>query len=102
MLGVEIKFPGLSEGIIGIEALLGNPEGMFKTDKNSNERKQRRYIELSIHKAMNILHKRKKTTTKTTRKTTTTRTNKRKTNILEQNYLQNLPCYLFEIFTFFP
>src|SRR6266567_5238179 len=35
MLGVEIKFPGLCEAIIEIGALLGNPERMFKTDKDS-------------------------------------------------------------------
>jgi len=34
MLGLEIKFPGLGEAIIGSEALLGNPEGMLKTDEN--------------------------------------------------------------------
>jgi hypothetical protein len=34
-LGLNIKFPGLGEGIIGMGALLGNPEGMFKTDKDS-------------------------------------------------------------------
>jgi len=35
MLGVEIKFPGLSKAIIEIGALLRNPERMFKTDKDS-------------------------------------------------------------------
>jgi len=34
MLGLEIKFPGPGKAIIGIEALLGNPEGMLKTDEN--------------------------------------------------------------------
>jgi len=34
MLGLEIKFPGLAEAIMGTGALLGNPEGMFKTDKD--------------------------------------------------------------------
>jgi len=34
MLGLEIKFPGLHEAIIGIGALLDNPEGMLKTDEN--------------------------------------------------------------------
>jgi len=34
MLGLEIKFPGLGEAIIGIGALLDNPEGMLKTDEN--------------------------------------------------------------------
>jgi len=35
MLDVEIKFPGLWEAIIEIGALLGNPERMFQTDKDS-------------------------------------------------------------------
>jgi hypothetical protein len=34
MLGLEIKFPGFSEAIIRIAALLDNPEGMFKTDED--------------------------------------------------------------------
>jgi hypothetical protein len=33
MAGLEIKFPGLSKSMIGVRALLGEPEGMFKTDK---------------------------------------------------------------------
>jgi len=33
-LGLQINFPGLGEAISGIGALLGNPEGMFKTDEN--------------------------------------------------------------------
>jgi len=35
ILGLEIKFPGLEEGVIGIMTLLDKPEGMFKTNKNS-------------------------------------------------------------------
>jgi hypothetical protein len=35
MLGLEIQFPGFSEGVIAVEALLSDPEGVFKTDKNS-------------------------------------------------------------------
>jgi len=34
MLGLEIKFPGLGEAIIGIVTMLYKPEGMFKTDEN--------------------------------------------------------------------
>jgi hypothetical protein len=34
MLGVKINFPCFGEAIIGIAALLDNPEGMFKTDKD--------------------------------------------------------------------
>jgi hypothetical protein len=34
MMGLEIKIPGFSEGISGIRALLENPEGMFKTNKD--------------------------------------------------------------------
>jgi len=34
MLGLEIEIPGLAKAIIRIGALLGNPEGMFKTDKD--------------------------------------------------------------------
>jgi len=34
MLGLEIKFPGLGEAIIGIGALLDNPEGMFETNED--------------------------------------------------------------------
>jgi hypothetical protein len=34
MLGLEIKFPGLSEAINRIGALLDNPKGIFKTDQN--------------------------------------------------------------------
>jgi hypothetical protein len=35
MLGLEIQFPGFAEGIIVVEALLSDPEGVFKTDKDS-------------------------------------------------------------------
>jgi hypothetical protein len=34
MLGLEIQFPGLGKGMIEVRALLSDPEGMFKTDKN--------------------------------------------------------------------
>jgi len=34
MLGLEINFPGLGEVINRIGVLLGNPEGMLKTDEN--------------------------------------------------------------------
>ena len=34
MLSLKIIFPGLDEAIIGTGGLLGNPEGMFKTDEN--------------------------------------------------------------------
>jgi hypothetical protein len=34
MLGLEIKFPGLGEAIIGITALLDSPEGMLKTNED--------------------------------------------------------------------
>jgi hypothetical protein len=34
MLGLEIQFPGCGEGIIEGRAMLGDPEGMFKTDKD--------------------------------------------------------------------
>jgi hypothetical protein len=34
MLGLEIKFPGFGEAIIGIAALLDNPEGIFKTNED--------------------------------------------------------------------
>jgi hypothetical protein len=34
MLGLHIKLPGYDEGIFGIKALLANPEGMFKTNKD--------------------------------------------------------------------
>lgn len=34
MLSLEINFPGLSEGVFGVKALLDNPEGMFKADKD--------------------------------------------------------------------
>jgi len=34
MLSLKIAFPGLDEAITGIGGLLGNPEGMFKTDKD--------------------------------------------------------------------
>ena len=34
MLGIAINFPGLSEGTTGISALLGNPEWVFKTNKD--------------------------------------------------------------------
>jgi hypothetical protein len=34
-LGLSINLPGLGEVIMGMGALLGNPEGMFKTDKDS-------------------------------------------------------------------
>jgi hypothetical protein len=34
MLGLNIEFPGHGEGSIGWKALLDNPEGMFKTDKD--------------------------------------------------------------------
>ena len=34
MLGLEINLPGLGEAIIGTGAMLFNPEGMFKTDKD--------------------------------------------------------------------
>jgi len=34
MLGLKIEFPGLCKAIIRVEALLGNPERMFKTDEN--------------------------------------------------------------------
>jgi len=33
-LCLEINVPGLDEAIIGVGALLGNPEGMFKTDED--------------------------------------------------------------------
>ena len=34
-LGLNINFPGLGEVIMGMGAVLANPEGMFKTDKDS-------------------------------------------------------------------
>jgi len=34
MLSLKIVFPGLDKAITGIGGLLGNPEGMFKTDKD--------------------------------------------------------------------
>jgi hypothetical protein len=34
MLSLEIKSPGLCEGIFGVKALLDNPKGMFKADKD--------------------------------------------------------------------
>ena len=33
-LGLNIKFPGLAEAITESGALLGDPEGMFKADKD--------------------------------------------------------------------
>jgi hypothetical protein len=33
-LGLKIEFPGHGEGSFDFEALLDNPEGMFKTDKD--------------------------------------------------------------------